>query len=271
MKTFKEKLEKRNNRVRFDEVEHKYYVDGVKIENSVTQLIHHYFEEFNADLIARKMLKGDNFYSDETKYGKYWPLLKEIDDFETKVQIIKKSWEENGNTQSALGTKMHATIEDYINGVGELYDCPELNYFKAFHEEMSSDGYIPYKTEQIVWDKDYNLAGSADMLYTRKEWLVNLPIKVYLVDWKRSKEIKTTSFGGKTGRGPCAKIKDCNYEHYTLQLNVYQHLLEKHYYLEVVKKSIVVFHPDNDGYLKYNVRDKAKTARRICRKVDYDS
>jgi len=254
----------RDKVVTFDEKEHKYYVQGKQMKYSVTQLIHLYFSDFDATTIATNMLKRRDFFQQD-KYSKYWDLARDKS-FEQGVEAIIKSWDTNRDESSFLGTAMHQSIEDFILTAQELPHTIESEYFQDFHADMTTWGFVPYKPEQIVWDQEYNLAGSADMMYTRPEWLDYTPLKVFLIDWKRSKEIKMSSFRGKKGLGVCSNLEDCNYVHYTLQLNLYKHLLEKHYNVQVVKMAIAVFHPDNENqsYIMYLVGNKTKTAKRIC-------
>jgi hypothetical protein len=75
-----------------------------------------------------------------------------------------------------------------------------------------------------------------------------------MVDWKRSKEIK--KFGFKKGLGCCSHLQDCNFVHYTIQLNIYKYILEKNYGLKITDMYIVVFHPSNDSYLEYNIANE---------------
>ena len=62
----------------------------------------------------------------------------------------------------------------------------ETNY-KDFIE--SNPHIVPWRTEMMVWDEEYKLAGSIDMIF------IDLNTnELIIVDWKRSKEIKKTIF-----------------------------------------------------------------------------
>ena len=73
-----------------------------------------------------------------------------------------------------------------------------------------------------------------------------------IYDWKRSKEIKTSN-SFQSGLGPVSHFPDCNYWHYTLQLNIYKWFLETYYGLKVVALYLVIMHPDNDNYHRYKL------------------
>jgi hypothetical protein len=49
-------------------------------------------------------------------------------------------------------------------------------------------------------------------------------------------------------------MEDCNYSHYSLQLNVYRRILQEKYNMKITKLALVVLHPDNP-YENYEVID----------------
>jgi len=50
-----------------------------------------------------------------------------------------------------------------------------------------------------------------------------------------------------------AHFPDSNYWHYTLQLNLYRWLLEKHYGIVVSEMALVIMHPNNANYKRYKL------------------
>lgn len=59
-------LERRNqhpldSRIKFESTGHKYYFDGKLMERSVTEVVGNYFEAFDADLVIRRMMTGNNW------------------------------------------------------------------------------------------------------------------------------------------------------------------------------------------------------------------
>lgn len=246
----------RDNRIVFNEEEHKYYVDGNQMDTSVTTLVHQYFSHFDKEGTAKKMLKGRNFWSDE-KYSCYWELVKDLDEEDAVAAIVNK-WDTDGKEAALLGTQMHASIESYYMNNTPLADTKECKMFKEFDKYVTEQGYVPAKSEQIVWDLDYSLAGSVDMLYKNTK-----SDSYWLADWKRSKEIKYFGFGGAKGTGPMSNKHDCNYEHYSLQLNIYKFLLEKNYGITIERMSLVILHPNNNKYMLLEVKDNQKAVKLI--------
>lgn len=243
----------------FDEVEHKYYVDGVLMQSSVTQLVGTFFSEFEAEKIATAMLAKPSFLT-EARYKEYRTILRDTDRFSTEARdMVIAHWKAIADEAASLGTAMHKSIEAFYNE-GRV-PCPstkEFNMFTSFDLLTKKLGFVPYKSEQIVFDTDLSLAGSVDMLYTREAPSPPLRggrTKIWLVDWKRSKEIKTEAFGNKRGRAPFQCLQDCNHDHYSLQLNIYKYLLEKNYNMIIERMTLVILHPNQDDYLMFEVSD----------------
>jgi len=247
-------LEKKNPHVRdkhiaFEDASHKYYIKGsTERYVSVSGLAHDYFQRFDAPVVASRMIARHDFTHNE-KYSKYQQYLGDATREET-VQMICKSWEENAHIAATLGTDLHRFIELGYNDMPteNKEKHPERMYVLEFKQKMEKLGYTPYRTEFKLWDEDHKVAGMIDMLFYHEE-----TGKFEIFDWKRSKEIKMSGF--RKGTGPCAQLQDCNYIHYTLQLNSYRWLLEKNYGIMVDKMVIVVFHPSNDSYVEFELAD----------------
>jgi len=224
----------RDKRITFEEEGHKYTIEGIaKAPTSVTTLIHHNFPVFDADLVITKMMRSNN-----------WPKSKYYG--KTREQI-KAEW--NGTEAANLGTLMHADIERFLNKEQVLNpDSIEFSYFKAFWQEFQNDhpGFYPYRTEWLVYDEDNGIAGSIDCV------LSNSDGQLIILDWKRSKEIKMSNNFEK-GLGPFSHLDHCNFWHYSLQLNIYRHMLETKYDKEVLEMAIVVLHPNNEKHLIYPI------------------
>ena len=147
---------------------------------------------------------------------------------------------------------MHAQIEFFYNGMELELDSPELEQFYQFyqdHEDLEM-----YRTEWMIFSEELRLTGSIDAVFRNDDGTLTLG------DWKRSKEIKFKSFGNKKGKFPFENILDCNFYHYSLQLNLYRVILEKFYNEKIKDMFLVVLHPNNkDGkYMKIPVKRMEK-------------
>ena len=50
-----------DSKITFESAAHKYYYDGVPMDRSVTEVVGSFFEKFDADLVARRMIAGNNW------------------------------------------------------------------------------------------------------------------------------------------------------------------------------------------------------------------
>jgi hypothetical protein len=109
----------------------------------------------------------------------------------------------------------------------------------------------PYRLEWPVWIAELKLAGSIDAVFRRPS-----DGAFFIYDWKRTKELKMENRFEK-GLGPLSHVDDCNYWHYSLQLNNYRCLLEKFYGLVVNELALVILHPNNKSFkiVKLNLMD----------------
>jgi ATP-dependent exoDNAse (exonuclease V) beta subunit len=253
--------------IAFFEEKHYYTVNGERMTRSTTGLVHEFFHPFNSTAIATRMLSNQAFFELE-KYREYWTPLKAVPKVD-RVKTLIKLWKDNGNDAAAKGTLVHKSIEQYYN-TGETVETKEFTMFMAFHNYVLSKGYLPFRSEQIVWSPKYSLAGSVDMLYVHKDDLDKEVKRLWLVDWKRSKEIRFEGYGkgqDAMGFGPMSDKQDCNFEQYSLQLNIYKYLLERVYKIEIVRMTLVILHPMQAGYEKHEVKCNKAAVREILKSI----
>ena len=228
----------RDNLIHFDEPTHVYTVKGSsKGICSITTFLHSFFPHFDADEVIKNMMRS-----------KKWPQNKW---YGMTAEAIKAAWNANGKEASEAGTAMHLGIEMVMNGAeaqveDSIKASIEWKYFWNYWREDQVT-WEPWRTEWEVWDEDLKLAGSVDMIYRNRK---DGTFAVY--DWKRAKEIKTENTF-QSGYGPVSHFPDCNYWHYTLQLNLYRWLLEKHYGIVVSEMALVIMHPNNKNYKRYKL------------------
>lgn len=234
--------------ISFEEEGHRYTIAGVGEQPiSTTTFIHTFFEEFDADRVITSMMASRN-----------WPNSRY---FGMSREEIKQQWEDNRVEASTAGTRMHKSIEDFLNLPDEARyqactyfaeygavprSLPQTDEFRMFMEfwryVIDSTTMRPYRTEWLVYDAPKRLAGSIDLV------MRDADTGDYIIaDWKRSKEIKKGN-PWRNGRLCLSHLPDCNYTHYSLQLNIYRHLLETLYGARVVRMFLVVLHPNNAGY-----------------------
>lgn len=226
-----------DDRIKFQSKGHKYWIDGDSTDViSVTTYIKSFFQEFDTDKIINGILNKHEYANDpEYKYYKMNP------------ENIKEMWEKNRDESSGKGTELHKDIEDFYNNIFPDNDSIEFKYFLNFYEDHN-EKYEIYRTEFLVFSEILKISGSIDALFQNVE---NGTFAIF--DWKRSKEIKMESYMDKKGKFPMNKVSDCNYYHYSLQLNLYKTILEKFYNIPIKELFLIVLHPNQSNYLKIPV------------------
>lgn len=229
--------DKRDSRITFHESTHSYTVDGIKNSHvSCTTLVKQYTPVFEADRIIDRMQRGKNWNETHGYYG-------------MSKQAIKDKWEATGKESQVEGTKLHKQIERFYNGMDvkqysdDTKHTPEFAMFLKFHADVSNM-FIPVVAEKMMFadvDKE-RICGQADMIFRKVDGTH------CLVDWKRVKKIdKTNGFRSKM-LAPWEHLDNCNFNHYSLQLNIYRYMLQKYYNFNITQLLLVVLHPINTAY-----------------------
>ena len=242
-KLARENAHERDVHITFDEGPHIYTIDGDSDYMSVTTWNHSHFPHFDADAIIEKMMKSPK-----------WPQSKY---YGQTPEEIKAGWDKNRDEASAAGTKMHYDIECSYNGADINNNSVEWQFFQDF---LRDHGHLrPYRTEWMVWDAELRFAGSIDMVFANDDGTLSI------YDWKRCKEIKKDNRWQNATTECIAHLQDCNYNHYSLQLNTYKALLEKNYGVKIKDMFLVCMHPNNanKSYQKIQVRDMPDEIRRL--------
>lgn len=239
----------RDARISFEEDEHKYTVDGIGGYKSTTTFIKNFFKEFDADEVISKMVRVGAFTK---KYGNKTP------------EQVKKDWKDSGISASERGSRLHKYIEDFYNGketpdqkVADL--DVEVSYFYNFLRKIDQSSLLPYRTEWYIFDDEAKIAGSIDMVFQIDP---RQPKRVAIYDWKCSKEIKLNNRYEK-GKSPLAHLDNCNFNHYSLQQNMYKYILEKYYGFEVVEMKLVILHRNHPDFFLIDVKNMQKEIRSI--------
>ena len=258
----------RNDRIMFfDEVEwcgrklyHVYFIDGecehyingrlVK-GRSASGLAHYGFAYFDqekkiAEMMVTSVLNPKNEY------------------FGYTAERIRQQWDDNRNR----GTYIHRQIELYLNGLPHDADSEEFRYFLNF--EADYPDLEIWNTELNLFSKHLLIPGQADALYR------NAQGEFEIYDWKVCKKIYITNMfchcprpgsviqhitypdGSRCsafGNIPLTRhLHDCNYQHYTNQLNIYRWLLKRYYGITAVRLVMVALHyPNQTNYERYEL------------------
>ena len=248
MKLQKENAHPRDSLIAFDEGPHKYYICGQSTGwTSVTSVIHRFCQPFDSLETATRMVNS-SYFPRRSTHAIYRSMFRNLQhDKELMITSLISYWDINAKEARDLGTKMHNDIEMFYNEEPHDSDGPEFALFKQYHRDQREQGRRAFRTEVVLWSREHMVCGSCDMLYR------DAGGNFHLRDWKRSKKIRRKSFGKQKMKGRLSHLPDCNYSHYSLQLNLYRYLLETFYDMPISSMAIVVFHPAQEQYLEIMV------------------
>jgi hypothetical protein len=201
--------------IKFTEQDHLYtsIVPDDRKWLSATTLISSMHEKFDSRAAAVK----SSTRRPTQKYPNKW--------FNLPVYEIEAAWKAEGLRSTDLGTWYHNKREN------KLYDTPGLTVFKPVIEgtaklapnQVLTEGIYP---EHLVYLASAEVCGQSDYVEVKNN-------KVYIRDYKTSKEIKRvgfTNWGGvvKKMLPPVAHLDDCHFYHYALQLSLYMYIILRH-------------------------------------------
>jgi hypothetical protein len=242
------------NNVKYYDIPHKYYVDGIQY-TSVTTLLHKFTNEFDSD---------------------YWSQYKANEYGKTQQEVLDM-WKLENKISTVKGSLVHKYAEDYL--ANKVFDYPQDHVIKELGSDLIQDAYnkstkqfesfhkasfgklIPIKSEFIVYDTNYKISGMVDQLFYNVKYGC---IDIY--DWKTNKEIKTINQYQKMLL-PVNHLDDCNYYHYSLQLNLYKWIIEKNTGIKIGNMCIVWLNQNNNDFQVYKLHDMQKEIESILKYV----
>jgi ATP-dependent exoDNAse (exonuclease V) beta subunit len=112
-----------------------------------------------------------------------------------------------------------------------------------------TDKYSVVAAEKLVFSPALKLAGTFDLLLEDKE-----TGEMIIADWKTNEEIKTNNYFSK-GLSVLNFMDDCNFNHYSLQLNLYQYILEKEGYYPYFGFKKELYHIHENGVDIYPIEN----------------
>lgn len=225
--------------LQFEPHEHIYIYKGHYTLDAVSTVVNKFFKPFESFRISFEM-----------------SMKKRIDQHE-----LLEEWDYQGQYAREIGTFMHSQIEAYFsheeikntthfvyNGVVKKVDEDvsieeEMAQFKEF---LSDNPIKPFRTEWHIFDSEYKIAGTIDLLCRNGK---NFDI----YDWKRSYRASPYEMDYSKGINGLEHIPDISFYHYALQQNLYKYILEKSYNIKISRMYIVVLHPYLHQYEQYEI------------------
>lgn len=214
--------------LRFKESTHTYKVDG-KVLPSVSGLIKNFVKPFPKDAAGKS--------------------AKRLGLTETQV---KSNWKAISDEACDRGNRVHLFGENYCFNRSLTPSCKQEEAVKKFWDELP-EHIVPLKTEMQMYHKEFNYAGTADILLYDKA-----SNSVIIADYKTNKDL-FKNYKNKPMLSPFEDLLDCPFNKYQLQFSFYQILLEQTG-LRVSGRKLIWLQK-NGEYILYDTNDLTNTLR----------
>lgn len=190
--------------VQYNHEEHRYY-NGAVTYRSATQIVEQFVHHFDTKERSEYM---------EHRYG-------------GTAEFWRGSWKETNGTSLIRGNGIHDTQEQFLynKGYDKIHDKDFIVfnmklYKSSVNYQQLPDGVYP---ELKVWRHDWKIAGRIDKPIFET---INTTRYGHIEDYKTNRRIRREGFNGRTMLGPLGHLQDCEFNHYALQLSLYQFMLE---------------------------------------------
>lgn len=210
--------------LRFEEKDHKYYVNNRPLSKSVSGIAKQFFKPFDIYNISKAVAKKRNITQEE----------------------VLQEWETKKERGCSLGTEVHR--------FGELYAYdrslkPQNKYEEAiacFWKDTPKH-IVPLITEFYMYHKELMYGGTADLI------LLNTKTNSLIIgDYKTDKDL-FSSYKNQTLLGPFSHLEDNGFNKYQIKMSFYQILFEQTGY-KISDRKLIWLRPDG-SYFMYNTAD----------------
>lgn len=267
------------NGIKFHDDIHKYYL-GDKNLISVTTMLHKYVEPFDEEFWSeKKALDYDMDQRDIVDMWRAWNLKSTV-----KGSAIHNYAELKYNnkvfkfTQADIDLKITGRYADILKMYPIIYKekidlgiiekmegytiLEEYNTVKQYVDKFYLDSYnilIPVKTEFVVYDEEWSLAGMMDIVF----W--NVKMQCFQIwDWKTNKEFqKEQGKFNKKLKFPLSKFYDTHFNLYSLQLSAYKSIIMRNTSIKIEGMYVVWFNEVNPTYEVIKLNDYSEYIPRL--------
>ena len=204
----------------FDEKTHRYYMEDEPDKSliSVTSFVRGFFPKFDAKKVSVNYARKHNLNATD----------------------LRDEWKEKGLTSSSFGKRCHELANRIINrkrGLNPI-DKKEKVYFKGIKKalkDLYTRGYNVIGSEVIIASPKFGIAGTVDLL------VIGNSLTIDIIDWKTNIEIKKYNEFS-TALEPISHLDNCNFNLYSLQLNLYEFILREENYYPWADYDKLIFH-----------------------------
>ena len=203
-----------------------FIVDGARdVYRGVKHFVNSFFSTFDRRTALNQIMAGRRRSRHQRYSGK------------TRQQI-QNMWRASGQKQTIVSDALHLAIQTYydVTTSPPPHIVPlEYYLFRAFQKYAHARRWKPYRNNWNIFDEDLQFAAQVDMVYSMPGGRGHM----VLVEWKRVRVVNYQGYNGATAKAPLDSVPDSAFARYAITMNVYKHILEKKYRLNIQKMLLV--------------------------------
>lgn len=212
----------------FEEEGHRYTIKDRRLKRSVSNLISDHYEPF------------PEFEASKNKARK----------LKTSQEEMLRQWKEKRDKSCIDGSRVHLFGEKYMFNRTLKPNEPKEEAIVKFYNDLP-DFIVPAIAEVTAYHKELLFAGTVDVLVYNKQIG-----KFLILDFKTNTDL-FKNYAGKKMLGVFNNLLDNPFNHYQIQLSLYQILLEQVPGIEIAGRKVIWLLPDGN-YQLYDTKDYTK-------------
>lgn len=209
--------------VKFDERTHTYRnTETGELYTSATQLISRFKKPFDKDFHAERVAQREG----------------------VSKELVLEMWEHEKDKSIVRGKTYHSLLENYVR-FGETHKDYTWLYksFEKQKDKLVGNCKAVY-AEKLLWNHEYKLAGTCDLLYEHNE-------NFTVLDYKTNKAITAFSKYNEYLLPPVDFLSYCEYNVYALQLSIYAYMYEQLSNKKI--RNLHILYLNEDKFISFNV------------------
>lgn len=221
----------------FIENGHYYLCNGQRVGISTTGLIAQYENEFDKDTISQQVANKRGISQGEVLEEWWLENLHSTIKGSMIHEYAQSLWEQKEYQFDFSKVPKEIDLDRLKSDIKKLIPQAQ-NFYNDYKDIFTLIG-----CEIYLGDEEFDECGATDIVF-----LNNLTNEIIIADFKTNKEIKRESFKHKKMLVPLQDYEDCNYVHYSLQLEDYKFKFEKNTSYKVAETFIIYFNINADNY-----------------------
>lgn len=221
----------------FIENGHYYLCNGKRVGISTTGLIAQYENEFDKETISKQVAEKRGISQGEVLEEWWLENLHSTIKGSMVHEYAQSLWEQKEYEFDFSKVPKEIDLDRLKSDIKKLIPQAQ-NFYNDYKDIFTLIG-----CEIYLGDEEFDECGATDIVFFN-----NYTNEIVIADFKTNKEIKRESFRHKKMLVPLQDYDDCNYVHYSLQLEDYKFKFEKNTGYKVAETFIIYFNINADNY-----------------------